>query len=255
MNFWKRTLPALLAVFFCLPTQAQLIIDVFPSQDDPTKTIWLFGIRDRFGNTQSGTSTVLLGSTIRSSGNFHRRDSWTTSTYLFTANKPTNQFLNLTPLFSSANHPKDIDSITRRLPGHGFGILTTNVHFFPSNVTNEPTIEAYPSTTKTIGSIFMNDDADDQIGIRGTSGANLAYTNGQGIKWFGSGILNKPISDFRTHRMHGTDFGMGAVLSPYFGETQISTHNYIIPEPAEYALVFGLLALAFVMVRRRFLRL
>ena len=54
--------------------------------------------------------------------------------------------------------------------------------------TNAPTI--------TIGKIFMNDAEDDEIGIRGTSGNNLAYTNGQRSRWFGSDILNKPIGDF-----------------------------------------------------------
>ena len=114
------------------------------------------------------------------------------------------------------------------------------------------------SASKTIGSIFMNDAAQDEIGIRGTVGGNLAYTNGQTIRWFGSGILDKPISDFKpvgTGARYGFLNDLGA---PYFaqrnnqGSFSISVNSHIIPEPEGYALVFGLFALAFVIVRRRF---
>lgn len=41
---------------------------------------------------------------------------------------------------------------------------------------------------------------------------------------------------------------------PYFSNqsVRISINGQIIPEPAEYALVFGIFALAFVIFRRRF---
>ena len=106
------------------------------------------------------------------------------------------------------------------------------------------------SGSKTIGSIFMNDAAQDEIGIRHTGGSNLWYTNSQSFRWFGTGVLDKPISDFETSvafRSQG--------VQPYFistGDVGIWLYHNVIPEPAEYALVFGLFALAFVIFRRRF---
>ena len=50
-------------------TQAQFHIEVYPSQDDPTKTLWIF-VSPEDGSPANYTST------IRSSGNYHARDSW-----------------------------------------------------------------------------------------------------------------------------------------------------------------------------------
>ena len=244
--------------------QAQLYIDVYPSQDDPTKTIWIFGPSGHTDGSDSYYSNAHYTSTIRSSGNYHDRDSWkigrgVQGSILYRANKPTNAFFNPTPLFSSTNHPKDIDSITRRLTSsHGFGPRTTNTIFFPDSVTNAPAIRRHIrnefGTAKTIGSIFMNaGSTDDEIGIRGTSGGgNLAYTNGNRITWFGTGIINKPIDDF-LHGSHSLASWPSMQGAPYFagpGDVSISVRRNVIPEPAEYALVFGLFALAFVIFRK-----
>ena len=227
--------------------QAQLIIDVYPSQDNPTKTLWIF--RD--------SSTAHYGSSIRSSGNFHRRDSWKINTVdIYTANKPTNQLFNLAPLLSSTNNPKDIESITTRLAGNArvtspfYSGLT-----FAANSTNAPTMTA-GIASKTIGSIFMNDTANlDEIGIRGSVGGNLAYTNGQTIRWFGSGILNKPISDFNTTSYGGNFYSSQDIANrPFFVEIgsqiRLSHNRVVIPEPAGCAIVFGVFALLFVFVYR-----
>ena len=67
---------------------------------------------------------------------------------------------------------------------------------FDANSTNAPTMTA-GSASKTIGSIFMNDASNgDEIGVRGTSGANLAYNTNGTFRWFGAGIMSKPIRDF-----------------------------------------------------------
>ena len=182
--------------------QAQLYIDVYPSQDNPeSQTIWHF----RHG----GTSQVNYSSTFRSSGNFHRRDSWkmgvrtptslSSETNFYTANKPTNQLVSLSPLFSSAN-TKDIDSVRTRLQGStgSYSSFSTNSIWFQSNATNAATIDiqGQGGGSRTIANIFMNDADVDEIGIRITP-PNLAYTNnGQYSRWFGTGILNKPIGDF-----------------------------------------------------------
>lgn len=117
----------------------------------------------------------------------------------------------------------------------------------------------FGNATKTIGGIFMNDNGNqDEMGIRHTGGSNLRYnTNGATFGWFGSGIMDKPISDFfdfsdplSIHRP-----GHVSLNAPFFsdrGGVTVAFKNHLIPEPAEYALVFGLFALAFVIVRRRF---
>ena len=104
----------------------------------------------------------------------------------------------------------------------------------------------------------MNDSAVDEIGIRGFGGGNLVYTNGQLFSWFGSGIMDKPIGDFTPSPYGDSSLGFSSIQTtadrPYFALTgaHININSRIIPEPEQYALVFGLLALAFVIVRRRF---
>ena len=123
---------------------------------------------------------------------------------------------------------------------------------------------AFSNATKTIGSIFMNDggSADDEIGIRGTSGSNLAYNTNGTFRWFGAGILDKPIRDFYlvdpigfpslqpggTRRWDSISTFSDRV---YFsgGRITISVNDFVIPEPAEYALVFGLFAIGFIFFR------
>ncbi len=161
--------------------------------------------------------------------------------------------------------------MTKRLPGGVRRNLLLN-EAFPANVTNAPTIRI-GNTSRTISSIFMNDahqpdgthfgNVFDEIGIRITP-PNLVYSSNAVSRWIGSGILNKPIGDF----LWGNDFSAAErgvpyysrgfqTGAPYFAENrahsiQISVHALTIPEPKEYALVFGLFALAFVIVRRRF---
>ena len=238
----------LTTIWMSTTAQAQsYIIDIYPSQDNPNQTLWIFW--------HVGRQQAHYGSTIRGIGgtNYKVRNSWKYAGddgALYFANKPTNEVFSLSPLFSSTNHPKDIDSITKRLHGsHGFGPFTTNTIYFQDRVTNVPTIFA-GNASKTIGGIFMNDADGDEIGIRGTSGANLSYTNGQSFRWFGTGILDKPISDFDlTYPVQS--WGSDTQNSPYFAANENSSvririHSSVIPEPEEYALVFGLFALAFV---------
>ncbi len=101
----------------------------------------------------------------------------------------------------------------------------------------------------------MNDTANfDEMGIRGTPPNNLVFTNGQTSRLFGAGILNKPIGDFLTSDNDSRHFDsrQGA---PYFGNIfGVFIHSRAIPEPEEYALVFGLFALAFVILKNAYER-
>ena len=96
----------------------------------------------------------------------------------------------------------------------------------------------------------MNDADVDEIGIRNTP-PNLVYSANDASLWRGSGVLNKPISDF-----HNSGLTFSSMQgAPYFaqsGKIEINVRQFVIPEPAEYALIFGLFALAFVIFRRHF---
>ena len=197
---------ALAMIWTATTAQAQLIIDIFPSQDNANQTIWIFR-SDTYSDGPG--SPPFYGGSIRGVGgtDFHRRDSWKAwNNDIYLNNKPTNVVFSLSPLLSSTNNPIDIESITTRLAGSA---RVTSPFYsgvtFPTNSTNAATM-TFGNATKTIGGVFMNvgpnlllGHRSDEIGIRGTSGANLLYnTNGATFAWFGAGIMDKPISDFHS---------------------------------------------------------
>ena len=81
---------------------------------------------------------------------------------------------------------------------------------------------------------------EDGLGIR-VSGNSLPYSTGASSAWVGAGIINKPIGDFFT----GTfDRSLGARFAANnSGSIRVVVNSQVIPEPEEYALVFGLFAL------------
>ena len=219
--------------------QAQLFIHIYPSQDNPTtQTLWVFS-----GSSQT---TTLFSSSIRPSGTYGIGDSWEVGGNLFNANKPDNQIFTLSSLFSSTN-TNDIASVNARIPGGG----KTNITFAAS-ATNTPTITFGGSSggSRTIASFYLDEDLgdEDDMGIR-VSGSNFSYPTNVSSAWTGAGILDKPIGDFFT----GT-FNNSVNAAPLFastsGQVRIVVNNQIIPEPEEYALVFGLFALGFVFFHR-----
>ena len=222
------------------------MIDVYPSQDNPTnQTVWIF----------SGSSTASSGNSIRtgSGSNSHNdQDGWQlltpSSGNIFDANKPSDTNFQLSPLFSSSN-TDDIESVRVRTAGvWGAGSP------FANNATNTPTI-TIGSGSRTISHLFLDDDpTGDDMGIR-VSGSNLSYSSGNSSAWVGSGILNKPIGDFFAGTFNNRSSGF--IFGPRFaansnGSIQVRINSQVIPEPEEYALIFGLFALAFVVVRRHF---
>ncbi len=213
--------------------QAQLIIDVYQSQDTPTNTIWIF----------SGSSSVSAAGTLRTSGNYSSADGWQTASDIYNANPPSNAQITLSPLLSSTNS-KDIASVRARIPGGGRTDIT-----FAASATNTPTITIGTTpVNRTIASMFMNNvNVADNIGIRVSSTFNYGSLTGQASSWTGSGLLPKPIGDFFIKNV-----GNWATLNPNFAGSGVTMriHSAIIPEPEEYALLFGLFALGFVVVRR-----
>ena len=143
----------------------------------------------------------------------------------------------------------DIESVRTRTAGvWGTGSP------FANNATNTPTITIGTTpVNRTIASMFMNDvTAADNIGIRVSSSFNYGSYVGQASSWTGSGLLiNKPIGDFFIK-----DVGNWMSLNPNFATgwenaVTMRIHSAVIPEPEEYALVFGLFALGFVFFHRR----
>ena len=236
-----------------------MFIDVYQSQDNPTnQTLWIF--------SGSGTTRQLYSVRNSNSGNanFHYRDTWQVvenSGDLYAGTEPNNQHIALSPLFSSSN-AKDIASVRARIPGGG----RTNITFAAS-ATNTPTI-TFASNSRTISHLFMNGTAGqgtlvhDDLGVRVDGGA-FSYQSGAYSSWSGAGLLNKPFSEFETGSTDGTftfnNFYTAQTplaAGPLFaagnnGSVQVRFHRgTIIPEPEEYALIFGLFALGFVILRR-----
>ncbi len=253
---------ALLSLALIEQSQAQLYIDIYQSQDNPTnQTLWIFS------GTGSARTLYSVRNNNAGNANYHRRDTWhavDNNGDLYAGTEPNNQNIALSPLFSSSN-AKDIASVNARIPGGG----KTNITFAAS-ATNTPTITfttgSNPSRSRTINTIFMSrqpgsldSDALDRIGIR-VSGGSFTYQNNDASAWSGAGILNKPFSEFETGSTDGTfTFNNWANLEnsgPAFaqrtqGSVQLRFHRgTIIPEPKEYALVFGLFALGFVFFHR-----
>ena len=95
---------------------------------------------------------------------------------------------------------------------------------------------------------FNNQNVADMIGIRVSSGFNYGSYSGQPSSWTGAGLLiNKPIGDFFIKNV-----GVWPTLNPNFAGSGVTLriHSAVIPEPEEYALVFGLFALGFVFFHR-----
>ena len=218
------------------------MINVYPSQDTNNQTLWIF----------SGSSTARNNGSIRTSGSYHVQDSWEVveNNYkIYNANKPSAGLtLSLSSLFSSSN-AKDIASVNARIPGGG----KTNITFAAS-ATNTPTF-TIGSGSRTISQIYMRHYGGfvaDDIGTR-VSGSDLSYSSGNSSAWVGAGILNKPIGDFHAGTLNNR--GSGNSGKPWFaaasnGSVRIIVNTQIIPEPEEYALIFGLFALAFVFFHR-----
>ena len=150
--------------------------------------------------------------------------------------------------------------------GQTIKLGTTNTNddiAIPSTATNVPTLTFTGRGSRTIANMFLNDVNNsnwDDIGPRVAGSSDLNYGTGQpNVNWIGAGTMAKPIGDFHITTpgtYNGNRAGNG-VLRSWTDHTQnnglrIRVHGAVIPEPQEYALVFGLFALGFVIVRRHF---
>ena len=248
--------------------QAQLYLDIFPSQDNTNGTLWVFS-----GSVAQFWTHYNAGPNFPTSGAFDRGHTTKTDSALFqtgtTATASSGVTHALTPLFTATatNAPLDFESLRTRL-GATIKLGTTNTNddlTIPSNATNTPTISVATKGSRTINNMFFRDVPNtgwDDIGPRVSSTLNYRdnVNTRRALTWMGAGIMtNKPISHFNITtpgnfigtRGHSAQGQLGGF--PGVDDTlRIRIYGSPIPEPEEYALVFGLFALGFVLVRRHF---
>ncbi len=214
---------------------------------------------------------------ISTSGGYNRRDTHKTTRALLQdpiSLTPAANY-NLTPLFTATatNAARDLESLRTRL-GQTIKLGTTNTLddiTIPSSATNVPTLTFTGVGSRTIAAMHLNNVQNtgwDDIGPR-VSGSNFQYGTGQpNVNWIGAAIMtNKPIAHFHLSdffatrpedRYTGNRPGNGVLRSwTAYQENQglrIRVHGAVIPEPEEYALVFGLFALGFVFFHRRMMQ-
>ena len=247
--------------------QAQLYLDIFPSQDNTNQTLWLFS-----GSSGNAWGHSNADPYIRTSGAYDQQD--THKTYRALLQDPTSLTpaanYALTPLrtATATNAPLDFESLRTRL-GATIKLGTTNTLddiTIPNTATNVPTI-GYNLTngTNTIANMHLNNVGNtgwDDIGPRTSS--QLTYgSSARTVNWYGAGTMAKPISHFHVtpfttqdrytgNRSPNSGGILGSWTGPGVDNLRIRVHGSAIPEPEEYALVFGLFALGFVLFRRHF---
>ena len=222
--------------------QAQLAINVYPSQDNTNKTIWIF----------SGSSTTRSANSIRVSTTdnaYQLRDLWDihSSRNIYPTNgSSAGQVLSLSPLFSSTN-ATDIASVRARIPGGG----KTDIAF-SSSATNQPGITIRFSYRQIHGMYMRNysPGTSDEMGIRVSGASDFGYSANHNSIWSGSGILDKPISDFTIGGPIPNTPSGPLFAAAGSGSVRLTINSGNIPEPEEYALVFSLFALGFVFFHR-----
>ena len=253
--------------------RAQLYLDIFPSNDNTNHTLWVFS-----GSISSFFVHNNDSHFFRTSGVYARGDTTKTASALFQAGTTTTGSSGvleaLTPL-SSTNTPNDLEYMTFWSTNANpitWGTTTTADDVaIPSTATNTPTLTVTTVASaggsligsRTIANMYFRDVPGsnwDDIGPRVNT--QLDYGNNanaaRAFSWTGAGVLNKPISHFvidttRTNYIGTRPYVAPGILGGWAGpgNLRIRVHS-AIPEPEEYALVFGLFALGFVLVRRHF---
>ena len=231
--------------------QAQLYVDIYPSQEYTNGTLFIF----------SGSSTIARqqsqGRGFRTTGSDWLQDTAYAFDPLF-ASQPGTGIKPLTAIPVSTSN-KDHDSLIRNLRSHNTAFTSANLNV----ITNAPTLAVASVNTRTITGLYLQDDSWDRFGPRVSSA--LPYNNSDAISWTGAGVLtNVPISVFATRDPYIRARKAGAAGSFYGGsagqQNQVANglrwrvHTTVIPEPQEYALVFALFALGFVFFRRHWRR-
>ncbi len=238
-------------------SQAQLYLDIFPSQDSTNQTLWVFS------GSSSGWTHSNAGPYIRTgTASYDRKDTHKTSNAFLRSGSGL-YALTAVVTSSTTNAPLDFESLRTRL-GQTIKLGTTNTNddiTIPSTATNTPTITYDGRGTRTIASMYLRDVNNtgwDDIGVR-VSGSQLNYgSTSVAVNWTGSAVMNRPIGDFHIttpgsyngNRPPGSGSILGSWTGPGSNNLRLRVHGAVIPEPEEYALIFALSALGFAFFHR-----
>ena len=233
-------------------------MDIYPSQEYTNGTLFIFSGSTTAARQQSQARG------FRTTGSDWIQDTAYAFDTLFASNPGTGiKPLTAVPASTATITNKDYESLIGYLRVRNTAFSGANLNVLTNAATL--TVEGTTSTnSRTIASLYLQDATWDDFGPRVSSSA-LNYNNSDTIKWTGSGVLtNVAISVFGTRDPYIRARGAGTAGSFYGGsagqQNQVANglrwrvHANIIPEPEEYALVFGLFALAFVFFHRRWQR-
>ena len=222
-------------------SQAQLILTINPLQGDTNNTtIWTF----------SGSTTPELSASIVPSSDNSNHSPSEASLFPFAA---TSGYL---------SNPSATQFLTTNAPAR---YNTATNHALTANTYSQPQITT-SSGTRTISHIrLQNNHPTDTLGFRVAGTTSLSYTNGAAVSWIGQGTLPYPIADFSLTAANEYFYGApafaagyvnGGIGSPTSFDLRVvvssAPASLIVPEPEEYALIFTLFALGFVIIRRHF---
>ncbi len=241
-------------------SQAQLYIDIYPSQDSSkTHSLWVLSGESQASMFLNEADSYIRHGALASAHQANERDTYELEDLLYAGPRGIgNSPLAFGSLFSlTALSPSSLDyaGVTN------FWAATNTVSSL-SSAAGTPTLSFSNRvvngavTNRSISHMAMYDQpgGNNWLGVRVGGGSNLTYgTNRPTVNWVGAGLINKPIGDFRSRDPYIRN---KANIIGYFGDNtlggglRIRVHSATVPEPEEYALVFGLFALAFVIFRR-----
>lgn len=242
-------------------SQAQLYIDVYPSQDNyKTQTLWIMSGDSQASLLLAGSGPYIRHNALAGTASSNERDTYALQDLLFAGTRDGGfpfSIPQLYPLSSLSSSSLDYAGVTN------FWAATNTVSSL-SSAAGTPTLSFSNRvangavTNRSISHLFLYalPAGDDWVGPRVSGGSNLTYgTNRPAVNWIGAGTINKPIGDFlsRDPYIRNKANALG-----YFGASalgnglRIRVHSATVPEPEEYALVLGLFALGFVIFRRCF---
>ena len=242
-------------------SQAQLFIDIYPSQDNyKNQTLWVFSGDSQASLLLAGSGPYIRHNALAGAASSNERDTYALQDLLFAGTRDGGFPFSVPQLYalsSLATSSLDYAGVTN------FWASTNTVSSLSTaagtpNLSFSNRVANGAVTNRSISHLFLYalPAVDDWVGPRVSGGSNLTYgTNRPAVNWVGAGLIDKSISDFlsRDPYIRNKANALG-----YFGASalgnglRIRVHSSTVPEPEEYALVFGLFALGFVIFRRRF---
>ena len=195
----------LAATLLALPpieqAQAQLFIDVYPSQDNSSQTLWVLSGDSQASLLLAGSGPYIRHNALAGTASSNERDTYALQDLLFAGTRDGSfpfsipQLHALNPLSPSSLDYAGVTNFwasTNAISSLSSAAGTPTLSF--SNRVNNGAV-----TNRSISHLFLYalPAGDDWIGPRVSGGSNLTYgTNRPAVHWVGAGRINKPIGDF-----------------------------------------------------------